>query len=53
MTDIQVTSAVTYLYLKSELEKIKKSNDLTERQVNYIENSLKEKLGINSDLCWI
>ena len=53
MTDKQVASAISYIYLKLELKKIREENDLSDKQVKSIENSLKAKLGIVNELCWV
>lgn len=53
MTDKQVISAISYIYLKSELKKISENNNLTDKQVKHIENSLKTKLGVGKELCWV
>lgn len=53
MTDKQVISAISYIYLKSELKKISENNNLTDKQVKHIENSLKAKLGVGKELCWV
>ena len=53
MTDKQVISAISYIYLKSELKKISEANNLTDKQVKHIENSLKAKLGVGKELCWV
>ncbi|MBR0277591.1 MAG: hypothetical protein IJQ50_03930 [Clostridia bacterium] len=53
MTDKQVISAISYIYLKSELKKISEKNNLTDKQVKHIENSLKTKLGVGKELCWV
>ena len=53
MTDKQVISAISYIYLKSELNKIRENNNLTDKQVKHIENSLKTKLDVEKELCWV
>ena len=53
MTDKQVISAISYIYLKSELKKISENNNLTDKQVKHIENSLKAKLGVGKEVCWV
>ena len=53
MSESKISSAISYLYLKSELEKIKRTGSITENQVKSIENDLKSKLGLEDELCWI
>lgn len=53
MSESKISSAISYLYLKSELEKIKRTSSLTENQIKSIENDLKSKLGLENELCWI
>ncbi len=53
MTAEQVKNTVTYLYLKSELKKIAKAQELSEIQVCEIEKDIKVKLSLTNELCWM
>lgn len=49
----QVKNNMTYLYIKTELNRLSEKYDLTEEQIKEIEAELKVKLGISKELCWI
>ena len=53
MLDKQVTAAISYMYLRSEIKRISEENHLTEKQIQEIDNNLKVKLGIGQEFYWI
>lgn len=53
MTENNAKAMASYIYLKFELKRIAAEKSLTDEQIKQIEASLKNKLGITKDLCWI
>jgi hypothetical protein len=53
MTENQIKSVMSYLYLKMELGKIAEEKSITNEQMTQIEEDLKLKLEIPQNLCWI
>lgn len=53
MTDKQIISAVSYIYLKTELGKLAEKNHLSAEETRQIEDNIRLKLGIGSELCWV
>ena len=51
--DEQVKNNMTYLYIKTELNKLSQKYNLTDDEIKEIETELKVKLGITKELCWI
>lgn len=49
----QVKNNMTYLYIKTELNKLSQKYNLTDDEIKEIETELKIKLGITKELCWI
>lgn len=49
----QVKNNMTYLYIKTELNKLSQKYNLTDDEIKEIETELKVKLGITKELCWI
>ena len=49
----QVKNNMTYLYIKTELNKLSQKYNLTDGEIKEIETELKVKLGITKELCWI
>lgn len=49
----QVKNNMTYLYIKTELNKLSQKYNLTDDEIKGIETELKIKLGITKELCWI
>lgn len=46
MTEIEMKSKATFIYIRYEIEKIAKQYNLTHEQVEQLEKSIKNKLGI-------
>ena len=51
--DEQAKNNMTYLYIKTELNKLSQKYNLTDDEIKEIETELKVKLGITKELCWI
>lgn len=49
----QAKNNMTYLYIKTELNKLSQKYNLTDDEIKEIETELKVKLGITKELCWI
>ena len=49
----QVKNNMTYLYIKTELNKLSQKYNLADDEIKEIETELKVKLGITKELCWI
>ena len=49
----QVKNNMTYLDIKTELNKLSQKYNLTDDEIKEIETELKVKLGITKELCWI
>ena len=53
MTHSEVVNALSYLYLKKELERLEDQNRITKDERKTIENNLKIRLAVGKELCWI
>ena len=53
MTNTEVVNTLSYLYLKKELENLAEQREFTKEERKRLEKSLKIKLNIGKELCWI